>query len=166
MGPALTTVQQMTRYYKNKNAVFPTSVYSSKGASTIEEFCSLVFEEATAEGVRPEVLFCQAMKETGWLKFGGSVKAEQCNFGGIGAVDSSVGGAAFADVRTGLRAQAQHLKAYACTEALYNPCVDPRFGYVNRGCAPTVEELDGKWAVPGVGYGERILELVNELLAV
>ena len=120
-------------------------------------------QEAVAEGVRPEVLFCQAMKETGWLQFGGSVKPQQCNFGGLGAVTSSAEGASFSNVRTGLRAQAQHLKAYASTAALKNPCVDPRFDLVTRGIAPKLENLNGRWAVPGTGYGEGILAMIGEL---
>ena len=35
--------------------------------------------------------------------------------------------------------------------------VDPRFKYVPRGVAPTWTGLNGKWAVPGIGYGESIL---------
>ena len=103
------------------------------------------------------------MLETGWLKFGGSVKAEQCNFGGIGAVNANAGGASFGDVRSGLRAQVQHLKAYASKEPLNNLCVDPRFEKVERGVAPCVEDLNGRWAVPGDGYGQRIVKIANRL---
>ena len=59
----------------------------------------------------------------------------------------------------GLLAQTQHLKCYASTLALSNECVDPRWDNVvsayGRGCAPCVEDLNGKWAVPGDGYGPR-----------
>lgn len=103
------------------------------------------------------------MLETGWLKFGGSVKAEQCNFGGVGAVNATAGGASFGDVRSGLRAQVQHLKAYASKEPLNNPCVDPRFEKVKRGVAPCVEDLNGRWAVPGDGYGQRIVKIASRL---
>ncbi|MFR7670609.1 MAG: glucosaminidase domain-containing protein [Collinsella sp.] len=48
---------------------------------------------ASSEGVRPEVVFAQAMLETGWLQFGGSVSADQCNFAGLGATGPQVGGA-------------------------------------------------------------------------
>ena len=100
------------------------------------------------------------MYETGWLQFGGSVKAEQCNFGGIGAVNTSAAGVAFGNVRIGLRAQTQYMKAYASTEPLNNVCVDPRFNKVDRGIAPCLEDLDGRWAVSGVGYGKRIALIV------
>ena len=58
-------------------------------------------------------MYCQIMLETGWLKFGGAVKVDQFNFGGIGATDNGAKPVSFPDVRTGLRAHTQHLKAYA-----------------------------------------------------
>ena len=166
MGDSSVTVEQMANLY-NKTVgqdAYPSSTYSSKGASSIKEFCSIILEEANSEGVRAEVLFAQVMVETGWLKFGGSVKPEQCNFGGLGATSNTVGGASFTDVRTGLRAQTQHLKAYACADELNNDCVDPRFHLVNRGSAPLIRDLNGKWAVPGNGYGESILDVISSLV--
>jgi uncharacterized protein YjdB/N-acetylmuramoyl-L-alanine amidase len=161
MGASQKTASQMAALYKKLGKSFPSSVYSSRGASTIDEFCQILYEEATTEGVRAEVVFAQAMYETGWLQFGGSVKAEQCNFAGMGAVDSSAGGATFDNVRTGLRAQVQHLKAYASTEALKNACVDPRFKYVTRGVASDLADLNGRWAVPGTTYGQSIKSIMD-----
>ena len=158
MGKSAASVSSMVSLYNSTGHIYPT-IYASKGATTINDFCQIVSEEANAEGVKAEILFAQAMYETGWLQFGGSVKAEQCNFGGIGAVNATAGGASFGDVRSGLRAQVQHLKAYASKEALNNPCVDPRFEKVKRGVAPCVEDLNGRWAVPGDGYGQRISSL-------
>lgn len=162
MGKSAASVSSMVSLYNSTGHTYPT-IYASKGATTINDFCQIVLEEANAEGVKAEVLFAQAMLETGWLKFGGSVKAEQCNFGGIGAVNATAGGASFGDVRSGLRAQVQHLKAYASKEPLNNPCVDPRFEKVKRGVAPCVEDLNGRWAVPGDGYGQRIVKIASRL---
>ena len=162
MGVSQTTVEQMVSRFVSTGHIYPADVYRQYGAESIEEFCTILFEEANAEGVRAEVLFCQAMKETGWLQFGGSIKPEQCNFGGLGATSGAVGGAWFENVRIGLRAQAQHLKLYASTDALVNPCVDPRWDAAvsayGRGCAPF-----WKWAVPGIGYGESIYEMILQL---
>ena len=155
MGKSAASVSSMVSLYNSTGHTYPT-IYASKGATTINDFCQIVLEEANAEGVKAEILFAQAMLETGWLQFGGSVKAEQCNFGGIGAINTSAAGVAFDNVRIGLRAQVQHLKAYASSEPLNNACVDPRFNKVDRGIAPCLEDLDGHWAVPGVGYGKRI----------
>ena len=55
-------------------------------------------------------------------------------------------------------------KAYATDEPLNKTCVDPRFGYVKRGCAPKTTDLNGKWAVPGIGYGESINSIVLEVI--
>ena len=108
-------------------------------------FAQICVEEATSEDVDPAVLFCQAMHETGWLQFGGLVSPEQCNFGGLGATGPGHPGESFPDVRTGLKAQVQHLKAYACTLPIKNPpIVDKRFDRVTRGCAPCVTDLNGK----------------------
>lgn len=163
MGESSASAKQMVAYFTSVDARYPESVYESKGAPTIDAFAQIVVEEAQAEGVKAEIVFCQAMKETGWLRFGGSVKPDQCNFAGLGATGGSVSGAIFPDVRTGIRAQVQHLKAYASTDPLVNKCVDPRFSYVKRGSATTLASLNGKWAVPGNHYGEDIFEMFNGL---
>lgn len=168
MGTSSVTVAQMTAYY-NARYTFPSAVYAGRGASTAEQFFTILKEEAEAEGVKAEVLFAQVMLETGGLKFGGDVAAEQCNFGGLGATGNGVSGETFADVRTGLRAQTQHLKAYASTAALNNPCVDSRFQYVSRGCAPYVEWLAipqnpyGKGWAADADYGTKLIRIINSL---
>ena len=143
---------------------FPSVVYTDRGASNIKDFCKILYEEAQSEGVSPEVLYGQVMKETGYLKFGNLVQPNQCNFGGLGATGPGNPGYTFGSVREGLRAQVQHLKAYGSTESLVNPCIDARFKYVSRGCAPRTVDLNGKWAVPGVGYGESIDAIAKEVI--
>lgn len=162
MGTSSVTVDQMVKYYGTTKAPYPSSTYASKGAKTISQFAKIAYEEANAEGVKAEVLFAQAMHETGNLQFGGSVSPSQCNFGGIGATGGPVKGATFSNVRQGLRAQVQHLKAYASTAALKNDCVDPRFDLVTRGSAKTVEQLSGKWATDS-GYGSSIVAIINKI---
>ena len=143
---------------------FPSAVYTDRGASNIIDFCKILYEEAQSEGLSPEVLYGQVMKETGYLKFGNLVQPNQCNFGGLGATGPGNPGYTFGSVREGLRAQVQHLKAYGSTEPLINPCIDARFKYVSRGCAPRTVDLNGKWAVPGVGYGESIDAIAKEVI--
>ena len=171
MGDSTVTVQQMVKWYKSKGNKYPSSIYSVRGAEDIEQFCEIYYEEAAAEGVRAEVAFAQAMKETGWLQFGGIVDANQCNFAGIGALDGNDKGkcASFNNVREGVRAQIQHLKAYASTETLDNSQVDPRFHLVTRGSAPYVEWLGIQenpnhvgWAT-GRNYGYNIVTMIKEL---
>lgn len=162
MGASQNTVDQMVSYYNAQRKAYPSDALGKGGAPDIRTFCTIICEEAAAEGVRAEIVFTQAMLETGWLQFGGDVKVEQFNFAGIGATGGGVPGNSFPDVRTGIRAQVQHLKAYASTEPLNNTCVDPRFHYVKRGSAPTMEQLAGKWAA-STGYGESLRTILSGL---
>lgn len=180
MGTSQTNVAQMVRYYKANASGYDTfkARYEGKydgslakgGASTIERFAQIFYEEANAEGVKAEVAFTQSMKETGFLKYGGDVLPNQYNFAGIGAT-GGVHGAKFKDVRTGIRAQIQHLKAYASTSPLNNRCVDPRFNLVTRNTAPYVEWLGKQENPNGYGwataknYGYDIVGMVKVLLS-
>lgn len=162
MGTPQNTVAQMVARYKATGKTYPSAVLGAGGAPTIEDFCTQLYNEAVAEGVRPEVVFAQAMHETGWLQFGGDVKPEQFNFAGIGATGGGNPGNSFESVAVGLRAQVQHLKAYASTAPLNGAQVDPRFQYVTRGSAPTVEDLGGKWAAD-TSYGTSLRTIMNSL---
>ena len=168
MGTSTISAESMARLFVSTGHTYPSEVYSQRGASSITEFCNQVISTASSEGVRPEVVFAQAMLETGWLQFGGSVSADQCNFAGLGATGPQVGGARFDNVYQGLLAQSQHLKGYATSMLLNNVCVDPRYqilvdrGYL--GIAPCLEDLNGLWAVPGDGYGQRIAAIINRMI--
>lgn len=180
MGKSLCTVDQLIKYYNYNVSGYDTfnAKYKNEydgclakgGASTIEEFAKIFYEEANAEGVRAEIAFAQCMKETGFLKYGGDVLPNQYNYAGIGAT-GAVHGAAFEDVRTGIRAQIQHLKAYASNSKLVNDCVDPRFNLVKRNSAEYVEWLGIQENPNGLGwasaknYGYSIVKMVNVLLS-
>ena len=179
MGKSLATVDQMVNYYNANASGYDTfkGKYEGKydgclaegGASTIREFAQIFYEEASAECVRAEVAFVQCMKETAFLKYGGDVLPNQYNYAGIGAT-GAVHGAEFKDVRTGIRAQIQHLKAYASLDRLVNTCVDPRFNLVTRGCAEYVEWLGRQENPNGYGwatdknYGYSIVDMMSVLL--
>ena len=168
MGTISVTVDQMVSYY-NKRYTFPADTYRDKGADSAAAFFTILKEEAEAEGVRADLLFAQVMLETGGLTFGGDVQASQCNFGGLGAVGGGAAGETYADVRTGLRAQVQHLKAYASKDSLNNACVDARFQYVPRESAKYVEWLaipqnpSGKGWAADADYGTKLLRIMNSL---
>ncbi|MBD5546801.1 MAG: glucosaminidase domain-containing protein [Lachnospiraceae bacterium] len=137
----------------------------------------IFLEEGAKEGVRGDGAFCQSLIETGYFRFGGDVKPDQHNYAGLGAT-GGVPGLSFPDDRTGVRAQIQHLKAYASSDALNQTCVDSRYKYVSKGCAPTFEQLSGKWAVPGYSghasleaaraakdsYGDHIAQLIERAI--
>ena len=163
MGTTSTNISQMVAYY-NANNAYP-EFYASSDAPTIEAFCQIYLEECQAEGLKAEVAFCQAMLETGFLRYGGDVQINQYNFAGLGATGNGAPGNSFGSVREGIRAQVQHLKAYASTAGLNQPCVDSRFQYVRRGTAPYVEWLGiqenpyGKGWATAKNYGYNIVNL-------
>ena len=139
----------------------------------VEVLAAIFIEEGAAEGVTGDVAFVQSVVETGWFRFSGSIPASANNFAGIGATDTNPAPAIFPDARTGVRAQIQHLRAYAdpsattCTmPPLRNPCVDPRFALVlPKGRAPTWNQMgNGNWATAST-YSTSILTLFAELQA-
>ncbi|WP_444294037.1 N-acetylmuramoyl-L-alanine amidase, partial [Holdemanella porci] len=179
MGSTQTSVEQMVNYYNSKTSGYDKfkakyngkydGVLAKGGARTINEFAQIVYDESIAEGVKPEVVFAQCMKETGYLKYGGDVLPNQYNYAGVGAT-GAVHGASFNNVRMGIRAQIQHLKAYGSIYPLTNQCVDPRFDLVKRGSAQYVEWLGKNENPNGYGwatakqYGYDIVEMVKVLL--
>ena len=147
-----TVVNKMVRMFQKSGRSYPADKLNAGGAGSIEAFCQIVYDEAVKEGVKPEIAFGQAMKETGYLQFGGAVKIEQFNFAGLGATGGSVAGAQFSNVAEGIRAQVQHLKAYASKDGLTQETIDPRFNLVIRGSAPYVEWLGQKENPNGFGW--------------
>lgn len=163
MGTAVATVQQMQSYIQKVNPAVPKSVIDM-----VEYYIS----EGKTEGVRGDIAFAQSCLETGNFTFNGSaVTLDQNNFAGIGVTKNGMKGNSFSHPWIGIRAQIQHLKAYASNEKLYGVCVDPRFCYVKRGIAPYVEWLGirenpqgGGWAA-GKNYGSKILEILAKIIA-
>ena len=138
-------IATMVSTYNGSGRAYPSSALSEGGAATAQDFFTTLYDEAVSEGISPELLFAQVMKETAWLQFGGDVRIQQFNFGGLGATGGGAAGASFPSVQIGLRAQVQHLRAYADSGAsaqdLSHPLVDTRFAYVRKGSAPYVEHL-------------------------
>ncbi|MDR1617164.1 MAG: glucosaminidase domain-containing protein [Syntrophomonadaceae bacterium] len=167
MGNSVATAEQLRALQKKNNPDAPD----------LADYYLRIGEEY---GVRGDIAFCQAAKETGWWKYGGLVKPEQNNYCGLGATGSAATGeenlngadpsrvwfvagshgAYFATPAAGVEAQIQHLYAYACKEPLPagKTILDPRYTLVTKGIATYWSDLDGRWAVPGVGYGRSIIE--------
>lgn len=162
MGNAVATAEQMKAYLKAKNPNVPQAVL---------DMVPLYLSEGKTEGVRGDIAFAQSCLETGNFTFSGSaVTLSQNNFCGMGVTLNGMKGNSFDTPQLGIRAQVQHLKAYASTDALKNACIDPRFKYVTRGCAEYVEWLGQKenpagkgWAA-GAGYGGKILSIQKGIL--
>ncbi|MGN0262122.1 MAG: glucosaminidase domain-containing protein [Eggerthellaceae bacterium] len=165
MGTSAISASKLASWYRGMygNGAYPSGALSRGGASTIERFSNLVASEAKAEGVRAEVVFAQMMFETGHLNYGGLVDVSQFNYCGLKTSDGAAF-QSFPDVRTGIRAHVQHLKAYASTASLANACVDPRFNLVTRGIAPTLDGLSTRWSNES-DYGERVYDYLKRIVA-
>ena len=171
-GTPNATEEQMVKYFLSK-IEFP-DFYSTNDSEvkTINDFVHVYYEEATAEGIRPEVAFAQMCNETGFLQYTGRVKIEQYNFAGLGAIDRDQSSNSFSSVREGIRAQIQHLKAYAVKNpTLKYQLVDARYKYVTKGSAQYVEWLGTNenpthngWATTH-GYGNALRKIIDEILA-
>ncbi|ADL53623.1 N-acetylmuramoyl-L-alanine amidase [Clostridium cellulovorans] len=162
MGTAVATAEQMAAYIKAKNPSVAQSVI---------DMIPLYLSEGKAEGVRGDIAFAQSCLETGNFKFEGTaVTLAQNNYCGMGVTSKGKTGNSFDTAQLGIRAQIQHLKAYACADALVNECVDPRFKYVTRGSAEYVDWLgqkenpNGKGWATGKGYGGKILTILNAII--
>lgn len=163
MGQAAATVQQMQTYIKKVNP---------KVSDSVIKMIPLYISEGAIEGVRGDVAFAQSCLETGNFTFSGSaVTLDQNNFCGMGVTKNGVKGNSFKSPAEGIRAQIQHLQAYASTDRLKQTIVDPRYIYVTRGCAEYVEYLGIQenpqhqgWAA-GKDYGNKIIAILNSILS-
>lgn len=184
MGESLATREQIKAFLEEKEPIirqmmeqsYPHLTYQPIDESMIDLYLSI----GAKYNIRGDLALAQALKETGYLQFYGSVQPFQHNYCGLGAtgialtgteplngVDSSkamyipgLHGLTFATAAYGVEAHIQHLYAYTTEQDLPADCalIDPRFKYVNRGVAERWVDLNGKWAIPGNGYGESIIE--------
>lgn len=160
-GKEAVTAEQMAAYIQMVNSGVPGSVL---------EMLPHYLTEGNAENIRGDIAFAQSCLETGNFAFTDTaVTLAQNNFCGMGVTSNGITGATFPTAQIGIRAQIQHLKAYANTAKLKEGCVDPRFDLVSRGCAPYVEYLGvqenpkGKGWATGAGYGNKILTILNKI---
>ncbi|MCR5756931.1 MAG: glucosaminidase domain-containing protein [Selenomonas sp.] len=162
IGTPLASQEQCVNYLLSVNPQPNISV-------SPQELVSYYYEEGMREGVRPDVAFAQALKETGFFRYGGTVTPDQNNYCGLGTTSENVKGAYFRTAKLGVRAQIQHLLAYASTRQPSEPVVDPRYGLVrNSYGAQTLNSwiaLNGRWAVPGNAYGQSIMSMFRQMLS-
>lgn len=114
-------------------------------------------------GLRADLLWAQMIHETGYGTYGGCVTPEQNNYAGIGATGGGEPGLWFSTAEAGVLAHIAHMVAYVYESSPVewaNASTDPRFDFVNpRGVATVLADLNGRWAVPGTTYGQRIEEI-------
>lgn len=164
MGRPQASVEQMRAYIKKANPLVSDSVI---------KMIPLYITEGAAEYVRGDIAFAQSCLETGNFTFNGSAVAlSQNNFCGMGVTKTGMKGNSFKTPAEGIRAQIQHLQAYACTDRLKQKCIDPRYTYVNRGCAEYVEHLGihenpkGQGWAAGRNYGQKIINILKDILSI
>lgn len=175
LGTAVATVDQLEKLIHDNNSDAP--------------YLAQIFkEEGEKEGVRWDIAVCQSIHETGYFEYGGIVTADMNNYSGLGALNSNTTGQAakFDEPRLGVRAQIQHLKAYAGGSEFSEEIIDPRYSILVDndlvGVAPNWEDLSGRWAYPGYDknkynsldeafnagdtYGQIIVNLLNDALQI
>ena len=143
-------------------AAFLLDVNPGADKAFVENLARYYVEEAAHEGVNHDVAFAQMSLETGFLRFGNLVTVDQNNFAGLGATGPGFPGLRFPNPRTGVRAQIQHLKAYATSAPLNQELVNPRYFFVRLGSSPTINGLAGTWAEDPL-YAEKINNILERL---
>ncbi len=163
MGDSTLTAEQLRALLRENNPQAP-------------DLAELYLRIGEEYGIRGDIAFCQAAKETGWWKFGGLALPEQNNYCGLSVTGRAAAagedlrganpqrvrfiegkhGAFFDSPADGVEAHIQHLYAYATTAPLPSgkELLDPRFVLVKRGCATCWIDLGGKWATPGFDRGK------------
>ena len=161
IGTPMASQEQCVRYLLRNNPT-PNLPVSA------EEIVAYYYEEGAREGSRPDVAFAQALKETGFFRYGGDVVPEQNNYCGLGTTGGGVKGEYFASPQLGVRAHIQHLLAYSSTRRPTTPIIDPRYHIVRKAYGSRTlgdwQDLNGRWAVPGNFYGQEILSMFKAIL--
>lgn len=162
MGRSRVTATDLAGWFRSKGK-------TSKATVSIDVLAAHFISEGADEGVAGDLAFAQSIVETGYFNFSARVLPSYNNFSGLGAVDGGTGAAAFSTAELGVRAQIQHLRAYAdptvTTAKLAHPVIDPRFSLVApKGKAPTWEQFgNGIWATDP-GYAAKVLNIYNQIL--
>lgn len=151
MGESTVTLEQAKRWAEGKGA-----------HQRFIDIADYYWKYGEITGVRPEILYGQAAKETGFGKYTGQVQPEQNNWAGI-KIKNPIGDRpedheTFATPEDGVRAHFNHISAYVGIDSVGEP--HDRYYVLKtvawRGTVKNVEQLGGKWA-PDVTYGYNIV---------
>lgn len=161
LGKPQATVEQAKAWAKSRGAT-----------EQFVNLASIYWKYGTMYGIRPDVLYAQAAKETAFGRFGGAVVRNMHNFAGIKVAnpkgDRREDHEAFPDDDVGVHAHFQHMCAYVGLEII-GPKTHARQDVVRKlpwaGTIRYVEELGGRWA-PSPDYGVSIVrDYLKSLLA-
>ncbi len=165
IGPATLTADQLVAW-------FDAQGYRPRlGNTTVPELAQMYLEEGTAEGVRGDFAFAQAVVETG-----GFSAADDNNYSGLGWCDGCARGIVFPTPRDGIRGQVQLLLNYADAGSrvanLHNPLSpyvwrsEAAFDtYFAKGWAPTWSDMGhGNWATDP-DYSGKVIGVYRAIVA-
>lgn len=144
------------------------------------EWAAIYASAAPNAGIRAEAAFAQALKETANFNFGGTAQREWNNPAGLGVTGAPGIGNRFPTKLAGAQAHLGHLLCYIgvhtqpfCTldQRHFSPGQTLWTGVKQRTASATghmnlpndLRELDGRWAVPGTGYGESVASIAESL---
>lgn len=151
LGESVKTEEEAVAWARRNNA-----------AQIFVDAAPLYWKYGDVFGIRADVMYAQAAKETGFGRYTGKVKPEMNNWAGIkkyGAVgDETEDHESFATPEDGVRGHFNHMSAYVGVEPVGE--VHGRYSSVKSlswaGTVKYVEQLGGKWC-PDVNYGYSIL---------
>lgn len=151
MGESAKTLEEAVSWAKRNNA-----------AQIFIDVAPLYFKYGEIFGIRADVMYAQAAKETGFGRYTGKVKPEMNNWAGIkkyGAVgDETEDHETFATPEDGVRGHFNHMSAYVGVDPVGE--THGRYKSVKSlswaGTVEYVEQLGGKWC-PDRNYGYSIL---------
>ncbi|MDD4688191.1 MAG: S-layer homology domain-containing protein [Eubacteriales bacterium] len=160
LGEAQVDYKVAQQWAKNRNA-----------ADIFIDAAPIYWKYGKITGIRPEVLYCQAAKETNYGKYTGQVTPDMNNWAGIKTInatgDKPEDHERFLTPDDGIRAHFNHMCAYVGIVPVGQPH-DRYKAVLSRsfaGSVKYVEHLGGKWA-PAQDYGESIVnDYLNKLLA-
>ncbi len=159
-GKSDVTKAQATAFIKMYNNNLPIS-------ATPGQIVDYYYREAGREGIKWDIALCQALLETGFFTFGGTVVPEQNNYCGLGTTNATTRGVYFLTLLEGVRAHIQHLMAYSVLAAPKTKIIDPRYHLVHNGKKKTGvfnywSQLNGKWATSS-NYSEKIIDIHEKM---
>ena len=159
-GEGEVTKAQATAFIKIYNNKLPID-------ATPGQIVDYYYREAGREGVKWDMALCQALLETGFFNFGGTVVPEQNNYCGLGTTNATTRGVYFFTPLEGVRAHIQHLMAYSVLAAPKTKIIDPRYYLVHDGKKKTGffnywSQLNGKWATSS-NYSEKIIDIHEKM---
>ncbi len=156
-GEAQVSLEQATAWAKSKGA-----------ADRFIDAAPLYWQYGELFGIRPEVMFAQAGKETAYGNYGGAVLPEMNNWAGIKIKnpegDRTEDHETFTTPEDGVRAHFNHMSAYVGIAPVGEP--HERYYVVKTiawaGTVKFVEQLGGRWC-PDINYGYEILEMIENM---